>query len=103
MTYTVLNGEQRENRDREIYDVNVTLFILDRNGHLTPNVSQYNGRRFGSMNQQSPGQVKFTLNPIKEVDNQVFIFKFAPNNYLAPNVFDMVQLIVRGKIFFIIL
>ena len=90
-------------KDREIYDVNVTLFILDRNGHLTPNVSQYNGRRFGSMNQQSPGQVKFTLNPIKEVDNQVFIFKFAPNNYLAPNVFDMVQLIVRGKIFFIIL
>ena len=90
-------------KDREIYDVNVTLFILDRNGHLTPNVSQYNGRRFGSMNQQSPGQVKFTLNPIKEVDNQVFIFKFAPNSYLAPDVFDMVQLIVRGKIFFIIL
>ena len=55
------------------------------------------------MNQQSPGQVKFTLNPIKEVDNQVFIFEFAPINYLAPNVLDMVQLIVRGKIFFIIL
>ena len=87
---------------REIYDVNVTLFILDRYGHLTPNVSQYNGRRFGSMNQQSPGQVKFTLNPIKEVDNQVFIFKFTPNNPSAPDVFDMVQLIVTGKIFIVL-
>ena len=51
------------------------------------------------MNQQSPGQVKFTLNPIKEVDNQVFIFKFTPNDPLASDVFDMVQLIVKGKIF----
>ena len=89
-------------KHREIYDVNVTLFILDRYGHLTPNISQYNGRRFGSMNQQSPGQVKFTLNPIKEVDNQVFIFKFTPNNPLAPDVFDMVQLIVKGKIFIVL-
>ena len=89
-------------KHREIYDVNVTLFILDRYGHLTPNISQYNGPRFGSMNQQSPGQVKFTLNPIKEVDNQVFIFKFTPNNPSAPDVFDMVQLIVKGKIFIVL-
>ena len=51
------------------------------------------------MNQQSPGQVKFTLNPIKEVDNQVFIFKFTPNDPLASDVFDMVQLIVKGVVF----
>ena len=54
------------------------------------------------MNQQSPGQVKFTLNPIKEVDNQVFIFKFTPNDPLASDVFDMVQLIVKGKIFIVL-
>ena len=83
----------------EINALNVTLFVLDRNWRLTPNVSQYNGRRFGNWNQHSPGQIKFTLNPIKEVDNQVFIFKFVPNNLLAPYVFDMVQLIVKGKIF----
>ena len=86
-------------KHREIYDVNVTLFILGRNWRLTPNVSQYNGRRFGSMNQHSPGQVMFTLKPIKAVDNQVFLFRFVPNNPLAPDVFDMVQLIVKGKIF----
>ena len=87
-------------KHREIYDVNVTLFILDRNGHLTPNVSQYNGRRFGSWNQKSPGQVKFTLNPIKEVDNQVFIFRFVPVDSFAPTIFDVAQLIVRGKNFY---
>ena len=86
----------------EINALNVTLFVLDRNWRLTPNVSQYNGRRFGSWNQHSPGQVKFTLNPIKEVDNQVFIFKFTPNNPSAPDVFDMVQLIVKGKIFIVL-
>ena len=41
----------------------------------------------------------FTLKPIKAVDNQVFLFRFVPNNPLAPDVFDMVQLIVKGKIF----
>ena len=89
-------------KEKGIIALDVLLFILDRNGHLIPNVSQYNGRRFGSMNQQSPGQVKFTLNPIKEVDNQVFIFKFTPNDPLASDVFDMVQLIVKGKIFIVL-
>nr|XP_058960223.1 hemicentin-2-like isoform X2 [Pocillopora verrucosa] len=77
----------------------VTLFILDVNGRLTPNISQYNGRRFGYWNQQSPGQVRFTLNPIKVVDNQVFIFKFVPENFLAPELFEIVQLIVEGDAF----
>ena len=89
-------------KEKGVIALDVLLFILDRNGHLIPNVSQYNGRRFGSMNQQSPGQVKFTLNPIKEVDNQVFIFKFTPNDPLASDVFDMVQLIVKGKIFIVL-
>ena len=39
----------------------------------------------------------FTLKPIKEVDNQVFIFKFVPVNNLAADVYDIVQLIVKGK------
>ena len=86
-------------KERGIISLDVCLFILDRNGHLTPNVSQYNGRRFGSWNQQSPGQVMFTLNPIKAVDNQVFLFRFVSDNSLASDVFDMVQLIVKGKIF----
>ena len=86
-------------KERGIKSLDVLLFILDRNGHLTPNVSQYNGRRFGSWNQQSASQVKFTLNPIKAVDNQVFLFRFFPINPLAPDVFDVVQLIVKGKIF----
>ena len=42
----------------------------------------------------------FTLGPIKAVDNQVFIFKFVANNPLAPEVFDVVQLIVKGKNFY---
>ena len=84
----------------EINALNVTLFVLDRNGHLIPNIPQYNGRRFGSWNQKSPGQVKFTLNSIKEVDNQVFIFRFVPVNFLAPTIFDVAQLIVRGKNFY---
>ena len=86
-------------KEKGIIALDVLLFILDRNGRLIPNVSQYNGRRFGSWNQHSPGQVMFTLKPIKAVDNQVFLFRFVPNNPLAPDVFDMVQLIVKGKIF----
>ena len=86
-------------KDRDIAALDITLFILDRGGRLIPNVSQYNGRRFSSWNQQLPGQVKFTLNPIKEVDNQVFIFKFFPVDTLASIVFDTVQLLVKGKNF----
>ena len=41
----------------------------------------------------------FTLKPIKAVDNQVFLFRFFSDNPLASDVFDMVQLIVKGKIF----
>ena len=86
-------------KDRVKDDLDVTILVLDVNGHITPNVTQYNGRRSGSWNRQSPGQVKFTLYPIKEVDNQVFIFKFFPNDPLASEVFDVVQLIVKGKNF----
>ena len=93
VTYAVVWGT----KDREVIASDVLLSILDRSGHLTPNVSQYNGRRFCSMNQQSPGQVKFTLNPTKEVANQVFILEFVPMDALAPVVFDVVQLIMRGK------
>lgn len=77
--------------------LDVTLFILDINGRSTPNVSQYNNRRFGSWNQQSPGQVTFTLSPVEVVDNRSFIFKFVPKNPFAPEKFDVVQLIVKGK------
>ena len=77
--------------------LNVTLFILDINGRSIPNVSEYNDRRLGSWNQQSPGQVIFTLISIKAVDNQAFVFKFVPNNPLASEEFDVVQLIVKGK------
>ncbi|XP_066024714.1 roundabout homolog 3 isoform X3 [Pocillopora verrucosa] len=48
------------------------------------------------MTQQSPGQIVFTLNPVKEVDNRVFIFRFVPVNTIAPDLYDMVQLIVKG-------
>ena len=41
----------------------------------------------------------FTLKPIKAVDNQVFLFRFVSDNPLASDVLDMVQLIVKGKIF----
>ena len=41
----------------------------------------------------------FTLKPIKAVDNQVFLFRFVSDNPFASDVFDMVQLIVKGKIF----
>ena len=90
-------------KDRGKNALDVTLFILDIYGRLTPNVSQYSGRRFASWNQQSPGQVTFTLNPIKEVDNQVFIFIFVPNNNSALEVFDIVQLIVKGENFYYLL
>ena len=88
-------------KDTESIALDVTLFILGRNKSIVPDVSQYNGRRFGSMNQQSPGQIVFTLNPVKEVDNRVFIFRFVPVNTFAPNLFDMVQLIVKGKNFIV--
>ena len=42
----------------------------------------------------------FTLNPIKEVDDQVFIFKFVPIDALASDVYDIVRLIVKGKNFY---
>ena len=87
-------------KDKELIALDVTLFILARNGHGIPNVSEYNGRRFGSWNRQSPGQVMFTLNPIEEVDNRVFIFRFISSSPLAGDVFDMVQLIVKGKNFY---
>ena len=70
------------------------------NGCHTPNVSQYNGRRLGSWNRQSPGQVLFTLNGIKAMDNQIFIVKFITNDIAAIDVFDTVQLIVKGKNFY---
>ena len=88
-------------KDKELIALDVILFILGRKGHHTPNVSQYNGRCFGSMNQQSPGQIVFTLNPVKVVDNRVFIFRFVPVNTFAPNLFDIVQLIVKGKNFIV--
>ena len=88
---------------RKILDVNVTLLVLDTIGHQTPNVSQYIGRCFGSWNRQSRGQVMFTLNPIEAVDNQVFIFKFVPNDAVALDVFDVVQLIVKGKNFYYVM
>ena len=86
-------------KDKEIEALDVTLFILDVNGHDARNVSQYTGRCFGNWSQPSPGQVKFTLDPIKVVDNQVFIFKFVSSDPFAPEVFDVVQLIVKGKNF----
>ena len=87
-------------KDKEKDALDVTILVLDVNGNITPNVSQYNDRRFGSWNRQSHGQVKFTLDPIKGVDNQVFIFKFVPNSPLASEVFDTLQLIVKGKNFY---
>ena len=91
-------------KDREIREVNVSLFTLDKiDGHAVPNVSQYIGRRLGSWNLQSPGQVTFTLNDIKAVDNQVFIFKFVTDNIAALDVFDIVQLIVKGKNFYYVM
>ena len=84
-------------KDKDLIASDVLLFILARGGRHTPNISQYNGRRFAHWNQQSPGQVIFTLNPIEEVDNQVFIFRFIPVNKLAADVYDIVQLIVKGK------
>ena len=45
----------------------------------------------------------FTLNPIEVVDNQVFIFKFVPNNIGASEVFDIVRLIVKGKNFYFVM
>ena len=87
-------------KQEKITAIDVLLFALDINGPLTPNVPQYNGRRLGHWDQQSPGQVMFTLNPIKVVDNQVFVFKFVPNNRFASKVFDEVQLIVKGKNFY---
>ena len=80
--------------------IDVRLFVLDINGPLTPDVPQYNNRRNGSWNRQSRGQVMFTLKPIKEVDNQVFIFRFVSNDPVAPDKFDMVRLIVKGKNFY---
>lgn len=87
-------------KDKEINALNVTIFILDVNGPSTPNVPQYNERRFGNWSQPSPGQVKFTLNPVKAIDNQVFIFKFVPRDPSASEVFEVVQLIVKGKNFY---
>ena len=94
-----LNSVEWGTKDKEKTALDVLLFILDKNQQLAPNVSQYNGRRFGSWNHQSQAQVMFTLDPIKEVDNQVFIFRFVPNNPLASDVYDTVQLIVKGKNF----
>ncbi|CAH3158698.1 unnamed protein product [Pocillopora meandrina] len=91
-----LNSVEWGTKDREILEVNVTLFTLAIGGHSAANVSQYIGRCLGSWNRQSPGQVKFTLNRIKAVDNQVFIFKFVSDDFAASNVFDVVQLIVKG-------
>ena len=42
----------------------------------------------------------FTLNPIKGVDNRDFIFRFVPTSGLVSDVYDTVQLIVKGKKFY---
>ena len=73
------------------------LLTLQTNGPQSFNVPLYNGRVNGSWNGKSPGQVTFTLTSIKEVDNRMFLFIFKPKNLVAENVFDKVQLIVRGK------
>ena len=90
-------------KDGDKISIDVRLFTLDISEHITPNVSQYNGRRFASWNQQSPGQVTFTLKHIKAVDNRFFIFRFVPMNALASDVYDVVQLIVRGKNFYYVM
>lgn len=87
-------------KQKDITALDDLLFVLNENGRLVPNVSQYNGRRFGSWNQQSPDRVIFTLNPIKEVDNRVFIFRFVAISDLASDVYDTVQLTVKGKNFY---
>ena len=87
-------------KDRDKIALDVLLFVLYENRPQGSNVSQYNGRCFGSWNQQSPNLIMFTLSPIKEVDNRLFIFRFVPISGLHSVVFDMVQLIVKGKNFY---
>ena len=87
-------------KDRDVLAIDVLLFVLNKNGRHATNVSQYIGRCSGSWNQQSPDLVMFTLDPIKEVDNRIFIFRFVPISGLDTDVYDTVQLIVKGKNFY---
>lgn len=87
-------------KDGDVLAIDVLLFVLSKNGYHATNVSQYNGRCSGSWNQQSPDLVMFTLDPIKEVDNRIFIFRFVPISGFDTDVYDTVQLIVKGKNFY---
>lgn len=74
------------------------LVSFDGNGQLPLNLPpQYSGRVNGSWD-SSTGHLTFTLASIKEEDdNTIFLCKLSPKDLLIDDLFDSVQLIVRGK------
>ena len=80
-------------------DLEQELVSLDKTGPISLNVPPlYSGRVNGSWDGRTPGKLLFTLTSIKEEDDkQIFICKLSPTLLVAPEVYDTVQLTVRGK------
>lgn len=80
-------------------DLDEKLVSFNENGPISLNVpSLYSGRVNGSWDGRTPGKLMFTLTSIKgEDDKQIFICKLSPKVLVAPEVYDTVQLIVRGN------
>ncbi|PFX24002.1 Retrovirus-related Pol polyprotein from transposon 17.6 [Stylophora pistillata] len=80
---------------KDALDIDQVLMTIGMVKQQIFNVSLYNGRVNGSWNGKSPGQVSFTLSPIKEVDNRFFLCIFKPIDFGVLSTKDTVQLIVQ--------
>lgn len=58
----------------------------------------YAKRVNGSWDGKSPGQAIFTLNSIQKADEGFYVCRIRPVNIWEPDVLDIVQLLVSGKL-----
>lgn len=99
-TFTwTFTGKLREARwgtkRKDTPDIDQVLMSIGTTAQQIYDVPLYSGRVNGSWNGKSPGQVSFTISPIKEVDDRAFICIFRPRDPGALVIKDTVQLIVQ--------
>lgn len=89
-------------KSRDTNDVNVTLVSLTKAGSVSISIpSSYVGRVSGEWNgKTSPGEATFTLTSIGLEDSALYACRITPSD-LSNNIIDFVELVVKGKHFYI--
>ena len=68
----------------------------DKTSTITSN-PLYSRRVSGAWDGDSPGQATFTLNSIQKADEWLYMCRLVPESFIAPPVYDSVQLLVGSK------